>query len=184
MGPFCGPQHPITEPPHLQTFLCTKIKSWYLVCILFIKNGMQWYAYVWANTPKGRETALTLGRRPHFFVYRDRKLKFVMNIVHTKWSTMICCMGSFPQGPCSGPCVRPNATLFFCLLRLKAEIWYAYGSYEIEYIYMHMCGLTPSRAAKRPCVGTIDPLRSPLPFGCWHNRWTAPYWLPAGQNQG
>ena len=127
MGPFCGPQHPITEPPHLQTFLYTKIKSWYLVCILFIKNGMQWYAYVWANTPKGRETALTLGRRPHFFVYRDRKLKFVMNIVHTKWSTMICCVGSFPKGHVAA----------LALYRAESPTFFVYWDWKLKF-GMHM----------------------------------------------
>ena len=84
--PFVGGR----RPPLFKSFLFIKIESWNLVCILFIQNGIQLYAYVWVRLPQGHQTALARGLRPHFFVHRDRKLKFGINIVRTKFSRMVC----------------------------------------------------------------------------------------------
>ena len=80
------------RPQSFKTFfLFFKTEDWNLVCIMFIQNQIQWYAYVWFNPPKGRETALAWGRRPHLLVYQDRKLKFGINIwriiiyIHVGW---------------------------------------------------------------------------------------------------
>ena len=88
LGPSYGPHYPITEPPHFQTFLFIKIESWNSICIMFIQNGIQWYAYVLVNLPPGRTAALAWGRRPHFFVYKIESWKLV-RINGGKWCPYI-----------------------------------------------------------------------------------------------
>ena len=61
----------------------------------------------------GYQTALPWAQRPQFFVCQDRKLKFGIHVVHTKWSTIIyICVGSLPSGPQNGRCLGPWAALF------------------------------------------------------------------------
>ena len=48
-------------------------------------------------------------------------------------------------------------TIFFYLSRQRVEIQYAYYSYKIEYNNVHLCELTPHRAAKRPLRGAEGP---------------------------
>ena len=68
---------------------------------------------MWVNSHMGCETALPWGQRPQFFVCQDRKLKFGIHVVHTKWSTIIyICVGSLPSGPQNGRCLGPWAALF------------------------------------------------------------------------
>ena len=94
------------EGPHLfKTFLFIKIEDWNLVCILFLQNEIQWYAYVWVSAPQDRKTALAWGRWPHFLVYQDKKLKFGTNI----WRIMIRIhVGWLFYGPQNGPFREPK----------------------------------------------------------------------------
>ena len=52
---------------------------------------------MWVNSPMDRETALCGGPKApsfqKFLIYQDRKLKFSMHTIPTKWNTIMCICG-------------------------------------------------------------------------------------------
>ena len=124
--------------PHLfKTFLFIKIKDWNLVCILFIQNEIQWYAYVWVNPPRATKRPLRGAEGPTFLFIKIESWNFIC-IYGEKWYAYMWVDSHMSRKTALLGGRRPpffKTFLFIkiedwnlvCILLIRNEIqWYAY----------------------------------------------------------